>query len=172
MIVNSLEQINALRNAIAKNADASYVSVRKRIEDMTPMQFFASIKFEKLGKDPVGGEPQNLIEQINQTYSDMVVLSAAEDLLNLYPGTSLVLQLGVSSGYDIESEDGTIAAECFAVTTVSCNRKLDKDCKKLLQSVAPIKCVYFYSALDGEEKLQNQYRKYPDIRFKRIIFDF
>ena len=172
MIVNSVEQINALRNAIAKNADASYVSIRKRIEDMTPMQFFASIKFEKSGKDPVGGEPQNLIEQINQTYSDMVVLSAAEDLLNLYPGTSLVLQLGVSSGYDIESEDGTIAAECFAVTTVSSNRKLDTDCKKLLQSVAPIKCVYFYSALDGEEKLQNLYRKYPDIRFKRIIFDF
>ena len=172
MIVNSLEQINALRNAIAKNADTSYASVRKHIENMTPMQFFASVKFEKLGKDPISGEPQNLIEQINQMYSNMVVLAAAEDLLKQHPGAGFVLQLGVSSGYDIESEDGIIVAECFAVTTVSSNRKLDKDCKKLLQSAAPIKCVYFYSALDSEEKLQNQQRKFPDIRFKRIIFDF
>lgn len=120
MIVNSLEQINALRNVIAKNADASYASVRKRIEDMTPMQFFASVKFEKLGKDPIGGEQQNLIEQINQMYSDMVVLSAAEDLLNLYPGTSLVcnseLVLGMISNRRMaQSQQNALLLQLYPV---------------------------------------------------------
>ena len=171
MTANSLEQIKELRDSVCKNAEDSYATLFECFSTMMPMQFFAAVKFEKPGKDPINGQAQNLIEQVNQMYSDLVVLAAAEDLLTLYPGINLDLQLGASSGYDIESKDGTIVAECFSVTTVSSNRKLDKDCKKLMQSSAPIKCIYFYSHQDSEEKLQNQFRKYPDIRFKRILFD-
>lgn len=103
-------------------------------------------------------------------YSNLVVLSAVEDLLSKYPGISFVLQLGVNSGYDIEAIDGSVVAECFSVTAVSSNRKLDKDCMKLMQATAPIKYVYFYSHQDREEKLQKIFSKYPDIHFHRILF--
>lgn len=50
-------------------------------------------------------------------FSDLVVLEGARRLLCLYPEKALSLNLGPSSGFDIDSIDGEIVAECFAVTT-------------------------------------------------------
>ena len=99
------------------------------------------------------------------------VLAAAEDLMNRYPGISFDVQLGVGSGYDVRSTDGRIVAECFAVTTISSNDKLNKDCKKLMKSDALVKCVYFYSHQDTEKKIQNRMKQYPEIQIKRISFE-
>ena len=144
--------------------------IHERMAQLQAMDFWAAFKFDRIGHDSISGQPQNLIEQINQMYSNLVVLNAADDLLDSYPGTSFELQLGVSSGYDIQSTDGSIVAECFAVTTVSSNRKLEKDCKKLITSNATEKYIYFYSHQDTEEKLQKQFVKHPDITFKRVVF--
>lgn len=170
VIVTSKEQVAKLRDAVISNAEASYAALQERIARIRPMEFWASCKFERIGRDSIDGQPQNLIEQINQMYSNLVVLSGAEDLLDRYPGVSLELQLGASSGYDILSTDGKIAAECFAVTTVSSNRKLDRDCSKLAASDAAERYLYFYAHQDSEEKLQKQFEKYPGIVFQRIVF--
>ena len=168
MLVRTQNEIDAYREAIIRHAEASFSVVREQLSSKDALSFFFELKFEKLGHDPINGEAQNLIEQINQMYSNLVVLSAVEDLLQKYPGTAFELQLGASSGYDILSTDGRIAAECFSVTSVSSNRKLDSDCKKLMRSTADVRCVYFYSHLDNDIRLQSAARKYPDIRFKRI----
>lgn len=170
MLVNSKEQIAELRSAITQNAEMSYLVLREELSRKAPMEFWAALKFDRMGRDPVSGQPQNLIEQINQMYSSLVVLSAADDLLDMHPGVTLELQLGVSSGYDIHSSDGQIVAECFSVTTVSSNRKLDKDCKKLEISNATEKYIYFYSHQDSIDKLQKQFDKHPNIIFKRVSF--
>lgn len=79
------------------------------------------------------------------------------------------LNLGPSSGFDIDSIDGEIVAECFAVTTATSNRKLEKDCSKLMSKApAKQKYIYFYSRNDTEEKLRRTYDKYPEIVFVRI----
>ena len=170
MLVISKEQVAELRHSVTTNAEISYIAFREQITKMQAMDFWAAIKFDRMGRDSITGQPQNLIEQINQMYSNLVVLDAVDDLLDTYPGTTFELQLGVSSGYDIQSTDGNIVAECFAVTMVSSNRKLEKDCKKLSASPAMKKYVFFYSHQDSHEKLQKQFVKYPDIIFKRISF--
>ena len=171
MVIETQEQIELLRNAVLKNAEISFSSIQKCISNMTPLRFFAAVKFEKLGRYPINGHAQNFIEQVNQMYSDLVVLHATENLLLLYPEKNFELQLGVSPGYDIQSTDGLIVAECFAVTTVSSNRKLAKDCQKLIKSSAPNKYIFFYSHQDNEEKLQRQFDKYPEIHFKKVPLD-
>jgi hypothetical protein len=170
MLVNSKEQVAELRNAIATNAETSYLELHERMTQMQAMDFWAAFKFDRIGHDSISGQPQNLIEQINQMYSNLVVLSAVDDLLDNHPGISFELQLGVSSGYDIQSTDGNIVAECFAVTKVASNSKLEKDCKKLITSNATEKYIYFYSHQDTEERLQKQFVKHPDITFKRVVF--
>jgi hypothetical protein len=168
MLVNSKEQVAELRNAIATNAETSYLELHERMTQMQAMDFWAAFKFDRIGHDSISGQPQNLIEQINQMYSNLVVLSAVDDLLDNHPGISFELQLGVSSGYDIQSTDGQVVAECFAVTSVSSNNKLSKDSKKLLAAPAMHKHIYFYSHEDSDKKLQNQYLKYPEIQFKKV----
>ena len=171
MKINKHEHIACLRNTIMSNADNAYATIQKSISRMSPLQFFATVKFEKVGRDPIEGYAQNMIEQINQMYSDLVVLAAAEDLLKQFPGITLELHFGAASGYDIESDDGSVVAECFSVTSVTSNRKLHKDCQKLQKAVAPIKCIYFYSHNDSEANLLSQFPKYPDIRFHRVSLD-
>lgn len=170
MYVNSHEQIAELRSTIIRNAEASYLTLKTQIDQMNAMDFWALFKFDRIGHESIDGQPQNLIEQINQMYSNLVVLGAADDLIHNHPSTTFELQLGVSPGYDIQSIDGSIVAECFAVTTISSNRKLEKDCKKLASSEAAEKYIYFYSHQDSSEKLKMQYNKHPDITFKRFSF--
>ena len=169
MLVNSKEKVAELRHAVIRNAEVSYCALHDRLTQMQPMELWAAFKFDRIGCNSISGQPQNLIEQINQMHSNLVVLNAVDDLLDRHPGASFDVQLGVSSGYDVQSTDGKIVAECFAVTTVSSNRKLEKDCVKLMASSASQKYVYFYSHQDNQEKLNKQFAKYPDIIFRRIV---
>ena len=171
MIVRTYEEVAVLRSEIIRNAEATCLWIQEKITTMGPMRLFAAVKFEKVGRSPVGDKELNLIEQINQTFSDLVVLAATEDLMERLHGKAFDIQLGVSAGHDVRSTDGMIAAECFAVTTISSNDKLNEDCKKLMASEALIKCVYFYSNQDTEKKIQNRVEKYPGIQIKRISFE-
>ena len=168
MIVSTQNEIDTLRKSVIQNAEASLAVMQRQITSADALSFFFSVKFDQLGHDPINGKPQNLIEQINQMYSDLVVLAAAEDLLQQHPGAVLELQLGSSAGHDIRSADGQIAAECFAVTSTASNRKMEKDCKKLMKSDAAVKCIYFYSHLDSDDRIASFAHKHPDIRFVRI----
>ncbi|MBR5903181.1 MAG: hypothetical protein IKZ15_03010 [Clostridia bacterium] len=169
MVIGRLEEIANLKEKIIANAQQTVGQLSLKIATLPAMDFLAEVKFDGVGIDPIKGTGLNFIEQLNQMFSDLVVLEGARRLLCIYPEKALSLNLGSSSGFDIESTDGEVVAECFAVTTATSNRKLEKDCSKLM-SIAPAKqkYIYFYSRNDTEKKLRRIYDKYPEIVFTRI----
>ena len=169
MVIRTVKEIESLKETILINAQKTVGQLSMKIVSLPVMSFLTEVKFDAVGIDPLKGTELNFIEQLNQMFSDLVVLEGARRLLRLYPEKELRLNLGPSSGFDIESIDDEIVAECFAVTTATSNRKLEKDCSKLM-SKAPgkQKYIYFYSRNDAEEKLQRIYDKYPEIIFTRI----
>lgn len=169
MVVKTVEEIVNLKKVIQDNANHTHEYIKEKLQSLSATTFLEELKFDKLGVDPLKGTDLNFIEQLNQMFSDLVVLEGACQLLQQYPEKELILNLGPSSGFDIESMDGEIVAECFAVTTATSNRKLEKDCQKLLSKAAgKKKYIYFYTRNDSEEKLRRIYDKYPEIVFARI----
>lgn len=111
-----------------------------------PLELLYRIKFEKLGFDPLNQQRSlNLIEQVNQTFTYLASFRAAELLFSWHRDLdSLTLNLGASSGTDIESNDDRgIAAEVFAAVTLHNNNKLIKDIKKVTRVTAIHKYVFF-----------------------------
>lgn len=174
MIVKTIEEIEKHKSAILDNANQTCERLKGIIKSLSAIAFLEELKFDKLGADPLKGTNLNFVEQLNQMFSDLVVLEGACQLLQLYPERELRLNLGPSSGFDIESIDGEIVAECFAATTATSNRKLEKDCQKLLNKAEEKqKYIYFYTRNDSEEKLLRIYEKYPEITCIRILaFEF
>lgn len=68
---------------------------------------------------------------VNQSQTYLISLKAVEYLLCKHPGVSFVVNWGNIPGYDIESADQSIVAECFAATSYRSNQKLVKDLKSL-----------------------------------------
>ncbi len=69
-----------------------------------PMELLKALRFKSVGHDPLTGEPLNVVEQLNQTFTILVTLSAVERLIELHPDAGgFRLALGTSSGRDIES---------------------------------------------------------------------
>lgn len=169
MIIHSHKEIQILRQTIALNASKTFLEIKNLLSDLDPISFFARLKFEKIGADPIAGTAMNTIEQINQMFSALVVLEATDRLLYDYPDKVFDVQLGVTSGFDIESTDGSIAAECFAVTTSASNNKLVKDSKRLMDNCsAAYRYVFFYANDDCQEKLEKIYSRFPQITYVRI----
>jgi len=173
MLIESKKKISELRSKILENTRKTYQYIVQVIGDCSPIGLFADIKFNKVGFDPIDGTPLNFIEQLNQMFSDLVVLYAVEELLSKYPDKHFDINLGAKAGFDIQSVDKTVVAECFAVTTVGSNNKLRKDAKKLMD-LAPNqeKYIFFYSEYDTKEKLEETYASFTEIMFGKIDKDY
>jgi hypothetical protein len=144
-----LHSKDQVRDYIAKLRDSAHLS-QMRIQDISEtrndLDFLERIKFEPIGLDPLDTQrPLNLIEQINQTFTYLASFKAAEILFQQHRKLpSLVLNLGTTSGSDIESEfNGGIAAEVFAATKPSSNQKLKKDIAKVHATGAAFQYVFF-----------------------------
>ena len=165
-LVTCEADIEALRNKIMESVEMTVQAVKSRQQTLGTMDSLFELRFHKLGHDPINHTPLNFIEQLNQTFSDLVALGGAVYLLRKYPGRKFILHLGTESGYDIESDDGAIVAECFAVTTVRSNDKLARDSKKLMKhSNCEKKYIFMYSQSDSIDYLNNRFAKYPGICF-------
>ncbi len=107
------------------------------------------MRFELRGHDPLTGEPLNVVEQLNQTFTIMVTLRAIERLIELHPDAGgFHLALGTSSGTDIESvAKDLVAAEVFSATRPTSNQKLRKDIARL--AVLPARHRYVFFAAPG-----------------------
>lgn len=141
LIIHNANQIKDYRNKILR---LSNVKIGELLESKSGIDLLKEIKFNQNGFDPLFEEPMNFIEQINQTFTYLVSLEAAEWLLSIYPDKTLQLNLG--TGYDIVSDDGDIICECFASTSPDSNRKLLKDAEKLCENkTARNKYIFFYS---------------------------
>lgn len=113
--------------------------------DANPMSLLRKLRFETVGHDPLTGEPLNVVEQLNQTFTILVSLRAVEKLIELHPEAGgFRLALGTSSGRDIESvEPELVAAEVFSATRPSSNDKLRKDIARLAGDPARHRYVFF-----------------------------
>lgn len=116
-----------------------------RTFDAEPMTLLRKLRFETVGHDPLTGEPLNVVEQLNQTFTILVSLRAVEKLIELYPAAGgFRLALGTSSGRDIESvEPDLVAAEVFSATRPNSNDKLRKDIARLAGDPARHRYVFF-----------------------------
>jgi hypothetical protein len=78
------------------------------------------MKFEMVGTHPVDGHALNLVEQINQTWTYMVALAAARQLLVLHPeagGYRLAPGAHAAAPLDIMREaEGLVGAETSSRT--------------------------------------------------------
>ncbi len=112
------------------------------------MAFLFQLKFQEVGCDPLNLFRQlNLIEQLNQTFTYLASFNGAEFLFDQHPKVQyLTLNLGTSSGFDIQtSEGGGIAAEVFAAVTPRNNHKLASDIKKVYAADTKYRYVLFMS---------------------------
>lgn len=110
-----------------------------------PMALLKALRFETVGHDPLTGEPLNVVEQLNQTFTILVTLRAIERLIELHPEAGgFRLALGTSSGRDIESVvPDCVAAEVFSATRPTSNQKLKKDIARLSSDPAQNRYVFF-----------------------------
>lgn len=113
--------------------------------DAEPMTFLRKLRFETVGHDPLTGQPLNVVEQLNQTFTILVSLRAVETLIQLHPEAGgFKLALGTSIGRDIESvTPDFVAAEVFSATHPRSNQKLQKDIARLARDPARHRYVFF-----------------------------
>lgn len=115
-----------------------------------PREALRRMKFEQIGRHPIEKDRRlNLIEQVNQTFTYLVALKAAEWLLDRHPeagGFRLAPGAVMALPFDIMSvKPGVVDAETFAATHPDSNRKLIKDLAKLGGSTARHRYAFFYA---------------------------
>jgi len=144
----------------AKIAESAANTAKWLVAQTTdPMSLLRAMRFDTVGHDPLTGEPLNIVEQLNQTFTILVTLRAIERLFELHPDAGgYRLALGTSSGRDIESvKEGLVAAEVFSATSPASNQKLKKDQMRLATDPAQHRYVFFccpgYSA-GRQQKLE------------------
>ena len=169
VIINSTDELEKYKTTILSNLAKSVWDIRAIIESDNAQEVFRQFKFEKIATEPLSGKPENLVEVINQSQTYLVTLAATEYLLCLYPEKAFILNWGNVSGYDIESTDGTIVAECFAATSYRSNGKLTADLKRLCANQTALQKYEFFYASDFSDTSKKYYEsKYAGVRIVKL----
>lgn len=101
---------------------------------------------------------------VNQYQTYLVTLKALEFLFEKYSNKSFIARFGNIAGYDIESTDGEIVAECFAQVSYKNNKKLEKDLEKLNSiTCCAIRYEFFYDRDFNADNYTAYKIKYPEI---------
>ena len=107
------------------------------------------MKFEQVGFHPTEDRPLNFVEQLNQTWTYAVALTATRQLLRLHPdvgGFRVAPGAHMSLPLDVMSvQDGQVGAETFAAVHPSNNDKLKGDLDKLAGRTERHRYVFFCS---------------------------
>jgi len=161
-ILDKQEQIQHLRATVRGSVDRAAAVMRELLKDNPAMVALAGMKFEELGFHPIEDRRLNLVEQVNQTFTYLASLAAAEDILIRHPGSAPIhLNLGTSAGYDLVSPSKDVVAEVFAAVRRTNNRKLAKDVIKVDRSEAQHKYVFFHCP--GEAPGISHLERFPEV---------
>lgn len=121
-----------------------------------PLSFLRQVKFNTVGFHPIEHRPLNLIEQVNQTWTYAVAITAARQLLRLHPNIGALLVAPgahMSLPLDIMSEaPGVVGAETFAAVDPANNRKMAKDLAKMEERSETYRYIFFMSPLFPQNK--------------------
>ena len=147
MLIRTQEDIDHYLEVVRKAADDARAWIAKQTGD--PLLMLRRMKFEAVGYHPIDGRSLNLVEQINQTWTYLVALAAAKQLLTLHPdagGFRLAPGAYASEPLDIMSGvDGLVGAETFAAVDPHNNNKLARDLAKLAARSEQYRYVFFMS---------------------------
>jgi hypothetical protein len=144
VLIRNKRQLDELESQVTAAAKRAVERVHKLLSEADPLYAFAALKFEAYGFHPTVDRPLNLIEQINQTFTYIASARAARWLFENHPDLGpLRLNLGTAGGTDVESIDGSIAAETFASVDPRNNRKLEEDVAKVARTSAIHKYVFY-----------------------------
>ena len=171
IIVHNPDELKTYKDKIKSNLNKSVEQLQEELKNNNPLQVFQILKFEKCVTEPLSGNAENLIEVINQSMTYMVSIMAVEHLFKIHSDSSFIVNWGNVSGYDIESEDGTIICECFAATSYRSNGKLSADLKRLDKGSVNYKYEFFYDKEFAEQHKAYYQEKYPEIqiiKFKEL----
>lgn len=169
VFISNKEQLHKYRQTIKNNLQATIEEVHKVITVGSAMDAIASFKYDKVAKEPISGEPENLIEVVNQSQTYLISLMAVEYLMEKHPGTGFTVNWGNIPGYDIESKDQSIIAECFAATSYRSNQKLAKDLKRLKENQFALYKYEFFYDREFEESHRIYYENnYPEIEIVKF----
>ena len=148
-VVHNADDIEALQVQICKAAKRTRENLDRLTQD--PMEALYKLKlrpsgYKLLEKNP--DDSDNLIEQLNQTFTMMATLAAARRLLDSFPETKykgLQLNLGRAHGRDIKSKGwNLVEAEVFVAVKPRNNRKLKDDVHRVGESNATYRYVFFH----------------------------
>lgn len=149
-LIHSTSELDELENQVIAAAKRTVEALRKLLSEAEPLHAFSQMKFELSGFHPTNDRSLNLIEQINQTFTYLASAQATRWLFQHHPDAApFRLNLGTAGGTDIESVDGSIAAETFASVDPKNNRKLDKDIDKVGCTKAEHKYVFYICPRDA-----------------------
>ena len=169
LVVHNRAELEKYKQVILDNLWDSVRVIEELIRDSSALEVFKRFKFDKIAVEPLTGQAENLIEVVNQSQTYLVSLMAVEFLYQRFPTQTFIVNWGNVPGYDIESEDGTIIAECFAATSFRSNGKLVNDLKRLRQKGTVIyKYEFFYDKEFGEQQKEYYEGKYPGIEIVKF----
>jgi hypothetical protein len=131
--------------------------------DGDALDLLRQMKFHPVGFHPVEDRSLNLIEQLNQTWTYAVALTASRKLLELHPdvgGFMVAPGAHMSIDLDIMSfQEGAVGAETFAATHPGSNGKLVKDRNKLAIRSELNRYVFFSAPRYAETKRQPAFER-------------
>lgn len=149
-LIHSTRELDELENQVIAAAKRTVDALRNLLSEAEPLHAFSQMKFELSGFHPTDDRSLNLIEQINQTFTYLASVQATRWLFQHHPDAApFRLNLGTTGGTDIESNDGSIAAETFASVNPRNNRKLDTDIDKVGCTAATHKYVFYICPRDN-----------------------
>lgn len=161
--IHSEETVRQLRGRVHGAAARASAVIVESVGGKRPLEALAALKFDEVGFHPTEERRLNLIEQVNQTFTYLASLAAAERVLHLHPGAAPIrLNLGTSAGYDVESPSQGVVAEVFAAVRRTNNRKLVKDVAKVSEAEERNKYVFFFCP--GHEKRAFHLELFPDVQ--------
>ncbi len=165
LIVDNKDKLLKHKQRIGYNIQSNIIQLKDLLNHQDALTVFSKLKFDKVGVEPLTGQPENIIEVINQLQTYLVSIKAVEYLFDTYEEQSFCINWGNIAGYDIESLDGSIIAECFAATSFRSNAKLTADLKRLAKNqTAKYKYEFFFD-MEFAEKHKTYYEeKYQGIQ--------
>lgn len=162
-------ELEEYRKTILSNLTNSLQNLKTVFESDNSVEVFDACKYDKIVFDPLTGQRENLIEMLNQHQTYLVTLKSVEYLLNKYPSKSFIARFGNIAGYDVESTDGRVVAECFAAVSYRNNQKLYKDLKKLDLVKCDVSCYEFFYDKAFDHKDYALYgTKFPGIQIVKF----
>jgi hypothetical protein len=151
------QEIVELEASVRSAAAAAVSDLADLVKHDDPLCVLAALRFEQSGRDPLDASRSlNLVEQPNQTFTYLVSIRVVELLLQEHPEAAPYrVNLGTAAGSDVESLDGSVAAEVFAAVAPANNEKLAKDVARVRTTSAVHRYVFFYCPGDFKRCLQD-----------------